>query len=79
MLGDDDGGVLGDIAGSLLRTGLDDEAAETTEVNGFAVRKRILDYFHEFFDGFQNCGFSMPVVFEISFTISALVIVVMYA
>ena len=37
VLGDDDGGVLGNVTGGLLRAGLDDEAAETAQVDGFAV------------------------------------------
>ena len=37
VFGDNNGGVLRDVAGSLLRTYLDDEAAETAEVNILAV------------------------------------------
>ena len=33
VLGDDDSGILGNVAGSFLRTNLDDEATETAEVN----------------------------------------------
>ena len=39
VLGDDDGGVLRDVAGSFFRANFDDEATETTEVYVFTVGK----------------------------------------
>ncbi len=56
VFGDDDGGVLGDVSGCLLRAGLDDEAAEAAQENRFAVGEGVLDHFHELFDCFENCG-----------------------
>ena len=48
---DDDGGVLGDVAGGLFFSSLDDEAAETSQINVFTFYQRFLDHFHEAFDG----------------------------
>ncbi len=56
VLGDDDGGVLGYVAGCLLGAGLDDEAAEAAEEHGLAVGQGVLNDFHELLDGFQNSG-----------------------
>ena len=57
VLGDDDGGVLGDVAGGLLRAGLDNEAAKTAQVNVVAMCERVLDGLHEFLDGLKYYGF----------------------
>ena len=54
VLGDDDDSVLADIAGGLLRAGLHDEAAKTTQANILAISERILNGVHEFFNSFQN-------------------------
>ena len=51
--GYDDSGIFRDVAGSLFRTGLDDEAAETAEVNVFTLSERFLYYFHELFYCFE--------------------------
>lgn len=56
VLRDDDGGVLGDIACSLFGTGLDDEAAEATQVNVLAVRQRVLYNLHELLYCFEYDG-----------------------
>lgn len=42
--------VLGDVAGSLFGTGLDNERTEATEIYVFAVCKAVLDNGHELFD-----------------------------
>ena len=49
--GDDDGGVLGDITTSLLSALLDDEAAESAEINVLTFGERLLDDIHKLFDG----------------------------
>ena len=56
VLGNDDGGVLGNVAGCLLRAYFHNEAAESAEENRFAVRKGVLNNFHEFLNGFENSG-----------------------
>ena len=43
VLWNDDCRVLGNVAGCLLRTGLNDEAAKSAQVNVFAVCKRVLN------------------------------------
>ncbi len=57
VLGDDDGGVLGDVAGGLFRAYFDDEAAKSSEVDVLAVGEGVFDYLHEFLDRVENIGF----------------------
>ena len=57
VLWDYDSGVFRDVASCFLRTGLDNEASETSEVNIFSVSERILNLFHEFFDSSENRRF----------------------
>ena len=71
-------GVLADVAGCFLSTGLDDERTEATEIYVLAVCETI-------FTTVMNCSItvttsalSMPVVFAISLAISALVISVLF-
>ena len=47
--GDDDGGVLRDVACGLLRAGLDGKATESTEINVLAVGQGVLYTLHEAF------------------------------
>ena len=49
--------IFRDVASCFLRTGLDNEASETSEVNIFSVSERILNLFHEFFDSSENRRF----------------------
>ena len=56
MFRDGDGGILRDIAGSLGGTNLDDEAAEATEIDVFAMSQRIFNDFHELFDSVEHVG-----------------------
>ena len=51
----DDCGVLGDVACSLFSPLLDDEGAEATEINVFAMSEAVLDYSHELLYDFY-CG-----------------------
>ena len=57
VLWDDDCGVLGDVAGCLLGTSLDDEATESAKVNMFAVNEAVLHNFHELLDGSEDTCF----------------------
>lgn len=56
VLGDDNGGVLLDVASCLLGTLLDIEATETAEVNCFLVHERTLNGFHECFYSSEDSG-----------------------
>lgn len=47
-------GVLADVAGCFLSTGLDDERTEATEIYVLAVCETILHYGHELFDNGNN-------------------------
>ena len=47
--GDDDGGVLGDVAGGLLRTGLHGKATKSTEIDILTIRQGVLHAIHEAF------------------------------
>lgn len=56
VFGDDNSGVQGDVAGSLLGAGFDDEAAEAAEIDWLAVSERVFNNFHELFDSLKNIG-----------------------
>lgn len=56
VLGDFDSSILGDVAGSLFFTGLDDKAAKTTKIHVFAMSHGIFHCLHEFLNGCENCG-----------------------
>ena len=64
VLRDHDGRVLGDIACSLLCTGLDGKAAEATEIYVLTIGQGVLYAFHEVlyyalhFDPFDTSAFS---------------------
>ena len=53
MLGNNNGGILGDVASCLFGTNLHDKAAEATEVYVLAMCKRILHDLHKLLDGIQ--------------------------
>ncbi len=57
---DDDSGVLGDVAGGLLSSVLDDEAAETSEIDVLFFKKTCLDDIHECFHGDSYILFGQP-------------------
>ena len=50
-------GVLADVAGCLLGTGLDDERTEATEIYVFTVCEAVLDNGHKLFDNGNNRSF----------------------
>lgn len=54
MLGNNDSGVLRDVAGCLLAAGLDDEAAESAEIDVLSVSERIFYDFHELLNGAED-------------------------
>lgn len=51
------GCVFGDVAGSFFCTFFDDEAAESAEVDVFAVSEAIFNHGHEIFNDCENVGF----------------------
>ena len=54
VFGDDNSSVLGNVASGLFRTCFNDEAAEATEINVFAVDQRVFNNFHELLNSFKN-------------------------
>ena len=57
MLGNDNSGILGNIAGRFLCTLLQDEATETTEVNVFVIDEGVLNGGHESFYDYKGGRF----------------------
>ena len=72
VLGDDDSGVFGYVAGGFLAASFNDEAAEAAEVNVFTVGEGFLYGFHEAFDGCEDgslfdAGSFGDFVYDVSF------------
>lgn len=57
VLGDDDGGVFGDVASSLFGAFFEDEATETSQINVFTVGERLFDRCHKRFYDRERSGF----------------------
>lgn len=73
VLRDDDGGVLGDVAGGLFRACLYDERTKATEIYVFTMGKRVLHNFHELFNSSKNSGLFNTgglgnLVYDVSFS-----------
>lgn len=56
MFGDDDGGILRDVASGLLGANLDDEASESAQIDVLTMREGVLHGLHELLDGFEHIG-----------------------
>ena len=57
VLGNDNGGILGNITSRLLCTLFQDEATETTEVNVFLIDERVLNRGHKGFYNYESGRF----------------------
>ena len=76
VLGNDDRCILRNVTRRLLRALLQNETAETSQIDIFLPCKRLFDRLHECFHRARTVALSMPVFFAISLTISALVILI---
>lgn len=52
-----DGGILTDVAGCLLRAGFHDERAESTEIHVLTMSETVPDHRHKLFDNSDNDRF----------------------
>ena len=75
MFGYDDSRAFGNIASGFLGSSFHDETTEASQVYIVAFGQRTFYRFHKLFNGGQYDSFLDSCIFEISFTMSALVIV----